>query len=338
MKAAVLVRTGDATKAFEIREVAKPTIMLGKVLIEVEGFGLNFADVMARVGMYADAPPLPSILGYDVVGRVVEVATDITHIKVGDRVTAMTRFGGYAQYVVADAQAVAKINESTPAGEATALTTQYCTAYYAAAEMVNLYEGDRVLIHSAAGGVGTALLQYARYKGCEIYATAGSATKIKLLQEAGVHHAINYVSEDFAQVIKAKTNGAGVDVIFDAVGGSYVKKGFQSLAAGGRIICYGAADISDKNIFGKLSAVLGFGIYHPIQFMTNSKSMIGVNMLRIADNKPNVLKRSLDNVVKLYEQGVFKPVVGNVFNVSDLAEAHSYLESRKSTGKITVMW
>jgi NADPH:quinone reductase-like Zn-dependent oxidoreductase len=338
MKAAVLVRKGDPASAFEIREVPSPTIKAGEVLIKVEGFGLNFADVMARLGLYADAPPMPSILGYDVTGHVTAVAPDITHLRIGDRVTAMTRFGGYAEYVAAMGMGTARIADTVPAGEATALTTQYCTAYYAAAEVINLHEGDRVLIHSAAGGVGTALLQYAQYKKCEILATAGSAAKIKMLTEAGVHHPINYITDDFENEINRITNGGGVDVIFDAVGGSYVKKGFRALSPGGRIVCYGAADISGKNIFGKISTLLGFGIYHPIQFMNTSKALIGVNMLRIADSKPATLKRCLDNVIKLYEEGVFKPHVGKVFPVSQLAEAHAFLESRKSTGKITVTW
>ena len=315
MKAAVLVKTGDPDKAFEIREVPNPKIKAGEVLVKVEGFGLNFADVMARIGLYADAPPIPSILGYDVVGHVTEVAPDITHVGVGDRVTAMTRFGGYAEYVAAIGMGVAKIADSIPVGEATALTTQYCTAYFAAADVVNLFEGDRVLIHSAAGGVGTALLQYAKYKGCEIFATV-----------------------DFEQEVKRITTGKGVDVIFDAVGGSYTKKGFRSLAPGGRIVCYGAADISDRNIFGKISTLLGFGIYHPLQFMNSSKALIGVNMLRIADNNPARLKRCLDNVVRLHDEGVFKPVVGRVFPVSQLGEAHAFLGGRGSTGKVTVTW
>jgi NADPH2:quinone reductase len=339
MKAAVLVRTGDAAKAFEIREVPTPKIGAGEVLIKVEGFGLNFADVVAREGMYEDAPPIPAVLGYDVVGRITEAAPDVTHVAVGDRVTAMTRFGGYAEYAAAIALGVAKIPEDMPVGEATALTTQYCTAYYAAAEAANIHEGDRVLIHSAAGGVGTALVQYAKHMTCEIFATAGSESKLKMLRDDGVQHAINYQTEDFEAVIKAKTNGAGVDAIFDAVGGKNVKKGFRSLIhGGGRIVCYGASNITGQNIFGKISTVLGFGFYHPIQFMSSSRALIGVNMLRIADNKPSVLARSLENVVALHKQGVFKPLVGGVYPVAQLAEAHAALEGRKTVGKITVTW
>jgi NADPH2:quinone reductase len=159
-----------------------------------------------------------------------------------------------------------------------------------------------------------------------------------MLRDAGVHHPINYVKDDFEAVIKQTTGGGGVDVIWDAVGGSNVKKGFRSLASGGRIVCYGASGITDQNIFGKINTLLGFGIYHPLQFMNTSKALIGVNMLRIADNKPLVLKRCLDNVIKLYEAGTFQPQVGKVFPVSQIGEAHAYLEGRKSTGKITVTW
>jgi NADPH:quinone reductase-like Zn-dependent oxidoreductase len=127
-------------------------------------------------------------------------------------------------------------------------------------------------------------------------------------------------------------------VIFDAVGGSYVKKGFRALAPGGRIVCYGAADISGKNIFGKVSTLIGFGFYHPLQFMNISKGLLGVNMLRIADSKPETLKRCLDNVIKLYGEGIFKPQVGKVFPVSQIGGAHAFLEGRQSTGKVTVTW
>jgi NADPH2:quinone reductase len=304
----------------------------------VEAFGLNFADVMARKGMYQDAPPLPSILGYDVAGIVYSVGTGVTNVRPGDKVTAMTRFGGYAEYAITDARAIAIIPTSMDSATATALTTQYCTAYFAAAEMVNLHKGDKVLIQSGAGGVGTALIQYAKHKGCEIFSTAGSASKLKYLKEQGVQHAINYATQDFEAVVKETTGGKGVDVIFDAVGGKYVKKGFRSLASGGRLVCYGAADMSDKNIFGKIKAGLDFGIYHPAMFMMNSKSMLGVNMLRIADNKPEVLQRCLNEVVKLTTEGIFKPTLGKVFPVTEIDTAHTYLETRQSMGKVAVQW
>lgn len=338
MKAAVLIKNGSAAGAFEIQELPRPQPAKDEVLIKVAAFGLNFADVMARKGMYKEAPQLPCVLGYDVAGTVEAVGKEVLHIKTGERVMALTRFGGYAGYAITKASAVAVIPGGMDDASATALATQYITAYYAGAEAVNLYQGDKVLIQSGAGGVGTALIQFAKHKGCEIFSTAGSDEKLKYLSSLGVHHPINYNKEDFQKKIKTLTGGKGVDVIYDAVGGASVKKGFRSLAAGGRIVCYGAAAMSDKNIFGKIGAALGFGFYHPVMLMMPSKSMIGINMLAIADEKPEVVQRCLQAVVRLYNEGVFIPTVSKVFPAGEIAAAHEYLEKRKSTGKVVVKW
>lgn len=339
MRAIFLVENGKAAEAFQIRETPKPVPKPGEVLVKVDGFGLNFADVMARKGMYRDAPALPGLLGYDVCGTVERVGNNVKDFVEGDKVTALTRFGGYAEYAVTDHRALAKIPANTPITEATALTTQYCTAYYCAAEMVNLFAGDKVLIHSAAGGVGSGLLQYAKHKGCEIYATTGSPSKVELIKQAGAHHVIDTSKDDFDDFIEDATKGDGVDVIFDAVGASSIRKGINSLAAGGRIVCYGAADMSSSsNPLFQLAKAVQFGIYHPAIFMMSSKSLIGVNMLRLADHKQDTLKRCMQNVVKLYEQGIFKPAEGKLFKAEEIAEAHNYLESRQSTGKVACAW
>ena len=288
--------------------------------------------------MYKEAPPLPAILGYDVAGTVEEAGDGVINVKRGDKVFAMTRFGGYAEYAVTNSSAVAAIPNHISIAAATALATQYCTAYYAAAEMVNLHEGDKVLVHAGAGGAGTALIQYAMHKKCEIFSTAGSNEKIDYLKSLGVHHPINYSARDFETEVQKITGGKGVDVIFDAVGGSSVKKGMRSLAPGGRMICYGAAGITGKNIFGKLKILLGFGFYHPLMLMTASKAIIGINMLRIADNHPAVIQRCLENVVRLTNEAVFSPTLAKLFAVKDIAAAHEFLEKRNSIGKVAVSW
>jgi NADPH2:quinone reductase len=338
MKAAVLVKNGAAATAFEIREVPKPTCKANEVLIKVAAFGLNYADVMARMGMYKEAPPLPAILGYEVAGFIEAVGNDVTNLKAGDRVVAMTRFGGYAEYAVTNASATIIIPANLSNAAATALATQYCTAYFAAAEMMQLHKGDKVLIQSGAGGVGTALIQFAKYKECEIFSTAGSDTKLAYLQSLGVQHPINYNTQDFEQEVKKLTGGKGVDAVFDAVGGSSIKKGFRSLAAGGRLVCYGASAMTDKNIFGKIGAALGFGFYHPLMLMVPSKAIIGINMLRIADEKPAIIERCLKAVVELTNEGIFTPTVSKVFPVAAIGEAHEYLANRKSIGKVVMEW
>jgi len=339
MKAIYLVKKGAASSAFEFRDVAKPVPAEDEVVIKVEYTGLNFADTLARKGMYRDAPPMPCVLGYDVSGTIESVGSKVDTLKPGDRVTSFTHFGGYAEYAVTKAMGAVKIPDALDGAAATALTTQFGTAYYCAAETTTLHEGDKVLIHAAAGGVGTALVQYALYKKCIVFATAGSDEKIEMLKKAGVQYPINYRKENYVDIIKQNTKGKGVDVIFESLGGKYFKDGLKLLNSGGRIICIGAAEMStSSSIFHQIKTGLAFGIYHPAQFIIPSKSIIGVNMLRISEDKPMVLKRCLDGVMKLYNEGVFKPFAGKIFPASEIAKAHEFIESRASVGKVVIKW
>ncbi len=342
MRAYFLVKNGDASKAFELRETEKPALKDGEVMIKVEAFGLNFADVMARNGLYPEAPAKPGILGYDVVGTIVELANPHNHLSVGQRVLAMTRFGGYAEYVTTPVMAVVPISDKMDPVIAAALPIQGATAVFMMDEMVSLHPGDHVLIHSGAGGVGSILIQLALAAGCRVYATAGGPEKIKRLNDMGVHVPIDYKSLDFAKVVQQRLGSSekhGIDVIFDAVGGASIKKGMKLLDAGGRLVMYGAASFTDaQNIFSKVSTLLSFGIYHPLNLMTPSKSLMGVNMLKIADNRPDVMQRVLQKAVALTEKGIIKPFVGGLFPHEQLAEAHELLASRGSMGKLAVKW
>ena len=339
MKAIYIVKEGPSDQAFEIREVPKPTPGPGQVLIAVEVFGLNFADVMARKGLYQDRPPLPSVVGYDVAGRIEAVGSGVASDLKGQRVTAMTRFGGYAEYVVTDARATAIIPDTMDAGVATALSTQYCTAWYAAEECVRLYSGDAVLIHAAAGGVGTALVQLALRRGATVFGTAGSPAKLAALKQAGVHYPIDYRSADWDKQIRSTLGKRGLDVVFDSIGGKTFRKGLALLGSGGRMVSYGAASLSDaSNGIQRMIRGLGFGIYHPVQFLMPSLSLIGINMLRIADNRPEILERCLKAVVHHTGQNELKPVVGARFTADQIPKAHDFLESRQSSGKVVVSW
>ncbi len=340
MKAYSLVKNGAASQAFQLIEKETPTPSAGEVLVKSEGFGLNFADVMARLGIYKDCPPLPTVVGYENVGRVVAVGEGVTTVKVGERVLAFTRFGGYADHVLSPEMAVAKIPERWGVGEATALATQYITAYYAAQEAINLHEGDHVLIHAAAGGVGTALIQLLKEKGCIIFGTAGSDEKLDYLRAQGVHYPINYRKEDYFDAIVKLGFKGKIDAAFNPIGGNYVKKDIALLNAGGREVLYGASKMTEArgNIFKLLKMVFGFGFWSPIGFVTKSTSLVGVNMLRIADNKPAVLKMCMDEVISLAKRGLIKPTIAKEFPHTELAEAHDFLESRKSMGKIAVKW
>lgn len=334
MKAIYLVKNGTPEKAFEFREIKPIEPKDDEVGIVVEASGINFADVVARLGDYRDCPPLPTIIGYEVVGRVDKIGKNVKSLKIGDRVLAFTRFGGYAQYVTQKDIAVSKISETMDCGEALALATQYSTAFYACNVATNVLPNETVLIHAGAGGVGTALIQLCKLKQANIYSTAGSDAKIEYLKQQGVQHPINYNKEDFSEVIKEP-----IDVAFDSLGGDNFRKSYKLLQKGGRIVGYGASSFTDaKNIIDKGIMAAKFGIYHPAQLLMESRSMIGVNMLRIADYKPDTLKYCMDNVIALLHEGKIAPQVGKMYDATEVYEAHKALESRKTMGKIGLIW
>lgn len=340
MKAVVLTQHGSAQEAFQIRELPDPEPGPGQLRIAVEAFGLNYADVSARQGTYQDAPPIPSVIGYEVVGRVDKLGAGIDGPAPGTRVAALTRFGGYATLALTDARAAATIPEDMDVGIAAALPTQGCTAYYCAEEMVRLYPGDHVLVQAAAGGVGTLLVQLAKRRGCVVYGTAGSDSKLDYLRNIGVDHPINYRSHDFAAEVRRLRGDAGLDAIFDSLGGAAVRKGLQLLGSGGRIVCFGAADRESGSfqLLRDIRFLASWGLPHPIPWLMSSKGLIGVNMLRIADNRPLVLQRCLSAVIDLALRGELQPTVGGRFTAAQIAAAHDFLASRASTGKVVVEW
>lgn len=339
MFAYYIVREGAADKAFALREVPRPVPGPGQVLIKVEAFGINFADLMARKGLYRDRPPLPALIGYDVAGQIEQAGAGVDTTHIGRRVFALTRFGGYAEYAVAALQAVADIPANMDAASATALSTQYCTAWYAAEECVRIHPGDRVLIHAAAGGVGTALVQIAAHRGAEIFGTAGSEKKLEAIAHMGVAHPINYRDEQWFNRIREVLQGDSLDIVFDAIGGKTFRQGLSLLGAGGRMVAYGAASLSDApNGFSRLLRGLSFGFYHPVQFLMPSKSLIGINMLRIGDEKPHVLQRCMEAISEQVEKGCLQPAAATQFPASQLAQAHDYVEQRRSSGKVALYW
>ena len=334
MQAIYLVKNGKSKEAFEFRDIQMTEPKDNEVGVIVEASGINFADVVARLGQYQDCPPLPAIIGYEAVGRVEKVGKDVTTLKKGDRVLAFTRFGGYSQYVTQQESAVAKIGEDMEAGKALALATQYSTAFYACSVATNVLPNETVLIHAGAGGVGTALIQLCKLKNAKIYATAGSESKLEYCRKQGAHVVINYTKEDFSEVIKEP-----IDLAFDAVGADNFRKSYKLLNRGGRIIGYGAAAMTDaSNIFSKAKMGLQFGIYHPAQLLMESRSMIGVNMLRIADYKPDTLKYCMESVIQLLHEGKIDPHVGKMYAAKDIYQAHDDMLDRKTMGKIGIVW
>ncbi|MBP6153466.1 MAG: zinc-binding dehydrogenase [Chitinophagales bacterium] len=334
MEAIYLVKNGSSKDTFEFRDIQITTPKDDEVGILVEASGINFADVMARLGNYRDCPPLPTIIGYEAVGRVEKVGRNIQSFKKGDRVLVFTRFGGYSQYVIQKENAIAKISEDMEVGKALALATQYSTAFYACSVATNVLPNETVLIHAGAGGVGTALIQLCKLKNAKIYATAGSSNKLEYCKQQGANVVINYTKDDFSEVIKEP-----IDVAFDSLGAANFRKSYKLLNRGGRIVGYGASSMNEaKNIFAKAKMGAEFGIYHPAQLLMESRSMIGVNMLRIADYKPETLKYCMESVIQLLQDGKINPHVGKMYEAKDIIQAHDDMLHRKTIGKIGIVW
>jgi NADPH:quinone reductase-like Zn-dependent oxidoreductase len=339
MPAIVLVRKGPVEKAFEARELPIPQPADNEVLIAVEAFGLNYADGMAIKGQYRDAPPLPSVLGYDVCGHIVSVGKNVTKHKIGERVTAMTRFGGYARYAVTDQRVVVTIKEDTGLSTALSLATQAATAWYCAREVCTIYEGERVIITAAAGGVGSLLLQLAKQSKAKVYGIVSTEAKAKLVKELGADGVFNRSEDDVFSQYQALEGKKAIDIMFDSAGGSYLRKGIKNLAPGGRFVGFGGAQGSNAdNIFKLISFALSFGFYHPAPFLLEGQSMIGVSMLRLADHKPDVIQRCMEQSVKLFNEGGLKPLEGKVFPVEELVTAHKALQQGIVPGKIAIKW
>ena len=339
MRAWVLTRHGDSPDTFELRSLPTPKPGPGQVRVKVLRFGLNFADVMAMLGLYRDCPPLPAVLGYDVAGVIDELGPDVDDWKLGDRVFGLSRFGGYAEYAITEAGAITKLPDSLTLEVGVALATQGVTAQYMANYIQPLRQGEHVLIHAAAGGVGTLMVQVALHAGCIVYGTAGSASKLEYLRNMGVHHPINYRDQDFFQVISRDGDQQPLDAVFDPIGGKSVKLGMKLLKPGGRMVTFGGSSFIGKgNIVTKMANFLASGFYHPLVLTGGSRSVIGVNMLRLADHKPEVLGQLMAQTAELASRKVFRPEIFSVVPANQFKESLAMLQNRATIGKLVVSW
>jgi NADPH2:quinone reductase len=250
----------------------------------------------------------------------------------------MTRFGGYAQLAATDHRACAVIPDDLPLGEAAALATQGCTAWYAAMMLCALQAGQRVLIHSAAGGVGQLLVQLALRRGCEVFAIASGEEKMIYLRSLGVQHPIDRSRADYAKAVQLTLKGNSLDVSFNAVGGASYRKDMRLLGTGGRIVLYGGAERGTVSGIGTLRFVWRMGLLIPIFLMIKSRSVLGLNMLRISDDKPEIIAECLREVVAAYRSGILHPHVHGEFPAAELPQAQAALAGGRTMGKVAVRW
>lgn len=335
MRALVLKKHGAPDAAFDVRDWPDPKLGEGQVLVDVRASGLNFADILARMGLYPDAPKTPCVMGYEVSGVIEQVGPNANGFEPGQRVIAATHFEGFAERAVADAQNVLRLPEGMSFAEGAALPVNYGTAYAALVLMAAVRPGERVLIHAAAGGVGIAALQIARHRGAETIGTA-SASKHDAIRAQGAAHAIDYRNQDVAKEVERITGGQGVDVVMDALGD--FRRSYKLLRTGGRLVMYGASNIAGgerRNIAKAAKEVLRMPRFNPLRLMNHNKAVIGLNLLRWWDDRGS-LEEVTAPLVELLEQGAISPVVAESFPFDRAAEAHRFIQDRKNIGKVVL--
>jgi NADPH:quinone reductase-like Zn-dependent oxidoreductase len=302
------------------------------VRIDVAASGVNFADVMARVGLYADAPKPPCVIGYEVAGTVLELGAGVTGLSPGERVLAGTKFGGYASQVVVPAIDVTPLPESLTFEQGAAIPVNYATAWAALIGYGNLQAGERVLIHSAGGGVGIAATQIAKRFGAEVYGTA-SPGKHERCTELGVDHALDYTASGWEEGLPE------FDVILDAIAGKSFRRSYSQLRAGGRLVAFGAASVMSgerRNLVTALRAVVRMPRFNMIKQMSESKAVIGLNMLTLWKDR-QTLEPWIKPLRALMEEGVVSPVVAGAFSFEEAGAAHTMITERRNIGKVVLV-
>ncbi len=326
-------------EVLEVRNGPDPAPSAGEVRIRVAGAGVNFADLSARAGLYPDAPPPPMVVGYEVAGEVDAVGSDAERFAVGDRVLAITRFGGYSDVLTVPEHQVARIPEGRDAVQAAGIPVTYLTAYVMLVRLGSVRPGDTVLIHSAGGGVGLSALQLAKGLGAVTIGTA-SARKHERLLEMGLDHAIDYRREDFEAAVLRITDGRGVDVALDAQGGTSFRKSYRCLAPMGRLFCFGfAAGNADSRRQAVRTLPLALArtpVFHPMQLMNSNKGVFGVNMGHLWDER-ELIGGTLAELASMWERGEIDPVIDSTFGFGEAGRAHEQLARARNFGKVVLI-
>lgn len=299
-----------------------------EVLVDVHYSGINFADIVMRLGFYKEAPPKPFVPGYELSGIITKVGSGVTDLKVGDKVMAGTRFGGYVSKVKLDQKLAIKLDDSADLKQAAALPVNFITAHIALNEFGRMRKGDRILLDCATGGVGVIAMQMAKSIGAEVIGLTSSPSKKEFIESFGV---TAYTHEEFA-----KTNEKEFDFILNSRGGPSLKDQYDRLAKSGKICCIGVqAAITDgkTNIFKFLKTILTMPRFGMVKNIMNSKMVGGFNALKYFDDE-----KWLEDNLKALAQAPYQAHIGGVFAANDFASAHETLEQKKAKGKVLLEW
>jgi NADPH2:quinone reductase len=321
MKAVRVPRYGGV-EVLEYIDVDQPRPQAGEVLLRVRAAGINYADVLMRYGMYPGGLKPPFLAGFEIAGEVAEVGEGVAPDCIGRRVMGMAHSGGYAEYVTAMSLATMELPQHFSFEQGAAFPVTYQTAYHALVTCGRARQGQFVLIHAAAGGVGTAAVQISRLLGLRIIATASSDEKLEKVRAMGAEICVNYAREDFVPIVQEATGGRGCELILESVGGSVFRNSFKCLAVLGKMVVYGIAS-------GELE------IAHPRELLFKNQSVIGLHLTAVAQN-PELSTPALETLSGWVAEQRLTPAVGHRFPLSEVAEAHRLMESRRSYGKIVL--
>jgi len=335
---ALVITEHGAPEVLRVQDRPDPEPGPGQVRVAVRAAGINFADLMARVGVYPDAPKPPCVVGYEFGGRVDSVGQGVEGFSPGDRVMGGCRFGGYAELVVADPGSLQPLPDDWSYEEGAALPVNYATAYAGLIRYGAVHPGERVLVQAAAGGVGIAATQIGKLIGAEVYGTA-SASKHDAIRGFGVDHAIDYRDKDFVKEIRRIAGEKQpLDLALDAIGGRSFRKSYSLLRPGGRLVCFGAAGVMGgdrRDIPRAIRTLAQSPRFNSLKLSSESRAVIGLNMLRLWD-----AKKSLDEFVEplsqWVEEGSIRPVVAEAFPLERGADAHRFIQERKNVGKVVL--
>ncbi len=331
MRAVVITKHGGPG-VLQVQERPDPTPGTGEVSIEVAAAGINFADVMARLGLYPDAPKAPCVVGYEVAGTILELGEGVSGLSPGDRVLAGTKFGGYASRVAVPAGDVVALPERLSFEQGAAIPVNYATAWAGLIGYGSLRPGERVLIHSAGGGVGIAATQIAKRYGAEVYGTA-SPGKHERCRELGVDHTLDYTTAGWERGLPE------FDVIMDAIGGRSFRRDYAMLRAGGRLVAFGASAVVSgerRNLIAALRTVLSMPRFNLVKQMSESKAVIGLNMLTLWKDR-STLAPWIEPLRELMDDGTIEPVLAGTFSFDRAGDAQNMITERRNVGKVVLV-
>src|SRR5688572_28274247 len=336
MRQAVITRHGSPD-VFEIREGPDPSPAAGELRIRVRAAGVNFADVLSRLGLYPDAPKPPMVVGYEVAGHVDAIGADVTGFADGDRVIAMTKFGGYSDVVVVPATTCFRFPDHLSDAEAAALPVNYLTAALALYRMAALAPKETVLIHNAGGGVGVAATQLACLRRACVIGTA-SAAKHDALRAFGVEHTIDYRHANVADEVRRITKGRGVDVILDPIGGSSFLSSYRLLAPLGRMVVFGlsaAAPGEQRSWWQAFRAWKSTPKFDPLSMINRNRGVFGLHVGHLWDEREKLVPL-MEMLMSELRAGRLQPVVAKTFPLERAGEAHRFIQARSNIGKVVL--